>query len=481
MIPSVDRLLFQIRKTLGGIRHKITDAEILSLLDSTDILLNEVALRQDHAFYQNQRQTGLQLLDRAVQLNLAQQAPGTVTTPDGNVFEIQHRLEAIVSRMPLELDEAEAEFIKRINAWEIAFYAHRLTERGKRASSRSAREITAEAFEVYLRHRFPDRPHLRVESFARLTGGFSKITILVDIHDDISGRQSIVIRAEPSVRIMEQDGLDIRREYPLVQLAYRAGLPVPEPLWLEDDAARLGLRFMVSRKAPGTNIGSLLAGSEPLGEGVLQKLAKLLATMARAPVRATPPGEGDPYILNKWRRYATLTESTRALVDYWRDQARIGKAGPSPIVQRGFDWLAANVPLCDDGPALVHGDMGLHNILFDKGEVAALLDWEAAFFGDPAMDVGSILRHAGAQAQEQDFLRAYMAYSGPAISAFRLRYFDVLHAVRMVLSTMVVLQRVEDYDEAHINWAVFGLRYTHGVAADIDRLIATAEAAKETV
>src|SRR5262249_24735395 len=107
--------------------------------------------------------------------------------------------------------------------------------------------------------------------------------------------------------------------------------------------------------------------------------------------------------------------------------------------------------------------------------------WEAALLGDPAMDVGSILRHADAQTQEQEFLRAYVAYGGPPISAYRLRYFDVLHAVRMVLSTMVLLQRVEDYDEAPSNWAVFGLRYTHGVAADIDRLIAAAEAAKETL
>jgi Ser/Thr protein kinase RdoA (MazF antagonist) len=42
-------------------------------------------------------------------------------------------------------------------------------------------------------------------------------------------------------------------------------------------------------------------------------------------------------------------------------------------------------------PALVHGDFGLHNLLWVGGAVSGLLDLDAMCVGDPAMDVAPLL------------------------------------------------------------------------------------------
>jgi aminoglycoside phosphotransferase (APT) family kinase protein len=42
-------------------------------------------------------------------------------------------------------------------------------------------------------------------------------------------------------------------------------------------------------------------------------------------------------------------------------------------------------------PTLVHGDFGLHNLLWVRGAVSGLLDLDAMCVGDPAMDVAPLL------------------------------------------------------------------------------------------
>src|SRR5690606_35246069 len=52
-------------------------------------------------------------------------------------------------------------------------------------------------------------------------------------------------------------------------------------------------------------------------------------------------------------------------------------------------WLQDHVPTTDR-PTLIHGDYGLHNVLFGGGEpeLRAVVDWETATVGDPLLDLG---------------------------------------------------------------------------------------------
>lgn len=47
-------------------------------------------------------------------------------------------------------------------------------------------------------------------------------------------------------------------------------------------------------------------------------------------------------------------------------------------------------------PTLVHGDFGLHNVLWTEGRIAGVIDFDHATIGDPAIDVAPLIGQFGA-------------------------------------------------------------------------------------
>jgi hypothetical protein len=70
----------------------------------------------------------------------------------------------------------------------------------------------------------------------------------------------------------------------------------------------------------------------------------------------------------------------------------IGRRLP-PRHRRAAAHAVESVLAVEDGvePTLVHGDFGLHNLLWVHGTVSGLLDLDAMCVGDPAMDVAPLL------------------------------------------------------------------------------------------
>ena len=59
-----------------------------------------------------------------------------------------------------------------------------------------------------------------------------------------------------------------------------------------------------------------------------------------------------------------------------------------------IDRLIGNIPSdADDRPVLCMGDSRLGNALLDGTDVAALVDFEVAYVGNPAADIGYCLMH----------------------------------------------------------------------------------------
>jgi aminoglycoside phosphotransferase (APT) family kinase protein len=52
-------------------------------------------------------------------------------------------------------------------------------------------------------------------------------------------------------------------------------------------------------------------------------------------------------------------------------------------------WLRERLPERADPPCVNWGDARAANLLFDNGEVRAVLDWEGACLGDPEVDAAS--------------------------------------------------------------------------------------------
>jgi aminoglycoside phosphotransferase (APT) family kinase protein len=61
-------------------------------------------------------------------------------------------------------------------------------------------------------------------------------------------------------------------------------------------------------------------------------------------------------------------------------------------IERVADWLTEHHP-APVRPGLVHGDYTLSNVMLrrDRGEIAAVLDWEMSTLGDPMLDLGWLL------------------------------------------------------------------------------------------
>jgi aminoglycoside phosphotransferase (APT) family kinase protein len=82
------------------------------------------------------------------------------------------------------------------------------------------------------------------------------------------------------------------------------------------------------------------------------------------------------------RRHVANTRS-------WYDMvAREG--APSPLVERGFEWLDTHWPATEGPTVLSWGDARIGNVLYDDFAPAALLDWEMAGLGPCELDVAWI-------------------------------------------------------------------------------------------
>jgi aminoglycoside phosphotransferase (APT) family kinase protein len=78
------------------------------------------------------------------------------------------------------------------------------------------------------------------------------------------------------------------------------------------------------------------------------------------------------------------------VLGYWRDA--LLDLAPAETVPRQLgilDWLRDHLPPgADDAPAICMGDARLVNCLIAEAEVRALVDFEVAYVGNPAADIG---------------------------------------------------------------------------------------------
>lgn len=473
MTPGDIRLLGTARLAGQRLKALAPEAEAQGLIDAIDVVLNELILRRDRSFFEDYLARGAALA------GLPEPAVAKLDDPalDQAIAAVTQRLEEIVAERGADETAQTQDLLDRIVAWEDSLYAHRMTaaEDDGRIGDPRAR-FTAPAIEAYLRERRPDWTGLTVKSISLVPGGFSKITVLLDITDDVNGSHGLAIRAEPGLKFMELEGADITKEYPVIQLVHAAGIPVAEPLWLETDTTCFGTRFIVSRKAPGQIHGTVKEAGPSLPEAIGREVAATLATLHQVDYARWPEHLAASH-LGRWASLSALPDNTSHFMAYWRERAKIHEIGPSPLIRRALDWLERNVPKDAQGdrPVLLHGDIGLHNMLIEDGRVTALLDWEISRIGDRAEDLTNFLSATSGVIDRDDFLRWYREAGGREVGEYRLRYLDVFHSVKIAICALSVLRRIEDHREASIQLAVFGLQYLHYITSRMTGLIRAAE------
>jgi aminoglycoside phosphotransferase (APT) family kinase protein len=266
-----------------------------------------------------------------------------------------------------------------------------------------------------------------------------------------------IIRKERRGGLMQNIALDLANEYTILGILSDKGLPVPRPLWLETDESVLGGVFAVVERAPGSVLGSAVRIGG-LTETVMRDIARVLAQLH------TTAWEDCEERICAALRYPRATRlSTRNLfsltLSRWKDFMSL-KQVTSPSITAGLEWLAAHLPGDRARLCLLHGDYGLHNMLFQDGRMTALLDWEHASPGDPARDLVQIRRQLAQFLPWSQFMQWYREAGGPEVDDDTLSYYEVYSATNALITMQVALEsQFELQSPAQIKYLELGLSF----------------------
>jgi aminoglycoside phosphotransferase (APT) family kinase protein len=491
--PTETQLLTGIRNKVRTLSVQVQDKAFSESLDIIDLVLSELQKRQHHRFYvelyakgRALAQQGLAYVKESAELGrLRAGYEATLEILDESmngdllnrhISNLSETIEQIVSEMDSEKDSAQIRLLDRIVEWEAELHAGQADE-AMVVQGPAGIVVTCELLKQYMRFRFAELVDVEVLSLRRIPGGFAKATLEFDVLDKEHGRRALVIRADQPLTIFHMDGAVVSKEFHAVRFAFEAGIPVAEPLWLEESAAALGAPFFVSKKVAGTNFGDVMDVKKSLSEDIIKELMRVLAK-----IHATPLTMNDPSLaashLHKWVNYETLTDLVPEYVKYWRAIAEKSDFGASPALTRGFNWLLKNAPVCPERPRLLHGDYGLHNVLLHDGQVSAVLDWEASYIGDPADEFFLFSQAVGSHYSQEQLMRWYWEAGGMPISEYRLRYFEVLNCLKGPITGYASMSLIGKQPSADLKFTAVSYRFVTRPMRSLNERIAAAEAAR---
>ncbi|HKR17938.1 phosphotransferase [Rhizorhapis sp.] len=130
--------------------------------------------------------------------------------------------------------------------------------------------------------------------------------------------------------------------------------------------------------------------------------------------------------------YPTIHEALRAELSNWYEMYRL-TGREDALIEFGRAWLEDNLPEMNGPAALVHGDAGPGNFMFEQGKLTALIDWELAHLGDPMEDVAWMSLRSVLEPVPRfpSCIEAYEQASGQAVDFGRVRYHRVFVSWRI--------------------------------------------------
>jgi len=247
---------------------------------------------------------------------------------------------------------------------------------------------------LWLGEKIPEARNISISSMQKPGMGLSNETYLFDISFDQSGERmtkEMVLRSVPHGNKVFPD-YHLSHQFLIMKALRTSRVPVPEMLWLEEDAGVIGSPFYIMERIHGTmpkdypsyhGTGMLFDTNPETRLAIWRDSIGMLARI---------------HMLDwEWLSldFLGVPESGTGPIDrqllYWERFLAWIKDDPSesyPILERALLWLRENryeperVTLC-------WGDARIGNILYREPEysIAAVLDWEMAFLGDPEADL----------------------------------------------------------------------------------------------
>jgi aminoglycoside phosphotransferase (APT) family kinase protein len=211
-------------------------------------------------------------------------------------------------------------------------------------------------------------PGSTLQAVGALPGSYSNFTHLIDARSADGSDFRIVVRRYQVFGNYDR-GEKARREFKTFKLLQRNGIPSPQPLYLDERGAVLGIPGIVTSYVPGTQIES---PSDPM------TWARALASML-AKIHAVPCDIETADFLLDADAEATWFLRSNTVPEYMETHP-----DGAAVWHIARDLLPKLQPV---QPTLVHIDYWSGNVLWDQGRITAVIDWEEAAYGDPAIDV----------------------------------------------------------------------------------------------
>jgi len=314
----------------------------------------------------------------------------------------------------------------------------------------------------WLMQRFPAECNLSITGVKRLAGGNSKVTMLIQLGGTCELPASLVMRCEKRV---SSTASSITTEFPLLTALHDLGVPVPRPYLLESTGQIVGMPFLLMEHLSGRIIGDFVQVKEPSPEVALD-YARALARLHKAPVDRLSKylNEGEVPVLQRVRGEIEI---------YEQDWKALRKS--AFVMDCAYDWLKANLHLAEGHRAVVHRDVGAHNMLVDHNRVMALLDWERSTTGNPAEDLGCIYYMVGQMTDWETFIARYEQVAGFYIPEVQIDFYTLWGSVRLV--TMIAKANVPILEGRlkHLQLAFAGEHYVqqllHRVSGKLTRIL----------
>lgn len=218
-----------------------------------------------------------------------------------------------------------------------------------------------------------------VQFLGPLSGGNSNLTWHFS-----SAEQACVVRTTPNEAISPNSARGIERESKVLKLVEGA-VKAPKLIAWCDDLQVMGRPFLVQEWIDGRSVTATLPNSDwdlvgaanALGEDMMRQLADVHSIVWPHEALSTL-GRPDNFLNRQLERWLAVRKehAVREL----------------PLLFELGSWLQDNMPVTER-PALIHGDYHLDNTLVsvETPEIKAIIDWELATVGDPAMDVALAL------------------------------------------------------------------------------------------
>jgi aminoglycoside phosphotransferase (APT) family kinase protein len=267
----------------------------------------------------------------------------------------------------------------------------------------------------------------KLENVVLPTLGGSNQTVVFDLVEGTT-RRRLVSRRE-TFTSPQSPFLSPSQQFQLLKVAFRHGIPAPEPILEFDEADGLGRGYVTA-----------FVGGETMPK-------RLLSEARFASARAALAAQSGELLA---RLHAIPLAEVSFLEDLpdSRDPlgaqlARLDSYGEAhPAIEVGARWLQGHRPKTVRRQ-LVHGDYRTGNLLVDESGLRALLDWECAHIGSGHEDLGWLCMRSwrfgkvddpvGGFGARADLYRSYAEVSGGAVDPDEVRWWEIFGMVRWIV------------------------------------------------